>query len=1244
MLRKIIAVWVSFSFLLGYCGPVMAQAFSVDQLPVAGSMVGPSSSFIPLALKGIVVDPARPLEFKFIVDTGNSPRDMAFVRQESDRLVKYFLAGLTIPDGDIWVNLSPYEKDRIITDVLGKTELGRDLLSQDYVLKQLTATLLYPEKELGKEFWARVYARAQREFGSSDIPVNAFNKVWIMADQAQVFENQHAAYVTKSTLKVMLDKDRLALDSEKVVAGADVSAQITREIILPEIEKEVNTGKNFAPLRQIYQALILAKWYRETVKNAMLEALYVDKRRTNGVDLDDVTFKKAIYDRYVESFRKGVFNYIKEMPGPKGEMVPQKYFSGGITRIMPDKIRHDGIFDGRLDGAQMTFDLRLEKTPVRSSDAAMSSGIKSLLRKITFTGVFLTLSAVQLFGQNAKISWMRNNVFSDGMPKSFEIPQDVKGKQDVLATLGGNDVDGIIERMSIANGLSIYDAAVWQIALSSSGGADLKATDILVKTLTSGRWGMLNDIRASQNFTYQGNHLSKGNAFFFRLLSPAWSQPDPKTGATHFAGFPGPGYDPNLIVWSDWKPVTGENAWVILGNLQGAYAANGGKIPSDSPELQLALSLIPAFEALTTKTGAVLYTAVAPKDPESYAMKDLISTENNTSAYAAFRALYQVTNDPKYSKMMDGIERYMKGFAWDAQHNIFYQGGAYNGSTFKANTSEFAVDCQTWPIIVFGPKKIDAWHGAGAAYKMWQATKSRAGYIKDGKLLGVGFTDGHDVLSGEWTPGAIAATFELALYYKDTDPAKYKEVLADALSMIEGMKTLKRVVNGRESYLYANKRTYIVFGWYGNPRPSQAATGWNYFLQAGFNPLVLGGKTSWLTLTGVKEALAAVQAAKGKVQAAVDPVLPGKPAAPSSGASTQSQGAQTKAEVKNKVIASSITGEWSGGGAYSVWAGGTFDLSRFTGLRITFPSSDAGVKVKVRVLRQGLSGESQSGLSRKTYTIPSSGVLEVPMADFLVTAADLKNIEQISVHSGSNAWGVLLNASANKQASFMKIEGTSEKLSGASLGAVKPATTGGASGFRMIAPSITGEWSNGEAASVWADGSFDFSKAKKLRITFPASQAGVKVLVRLLRQGLSENSRTGLSSKSYLIPSNGVVEIPVSDFEANGVDLQSKISQISVHSGTNAWGIPINSSYKVASFTNVAVSDNAMLDIDGGIDLNGINLNREGKPVVMTFDPAALNEILEGGFVGFTPVVINMTEVLTIKPVLDLFRVSPLIH
>ena len=265
-----------------------------------------------------------PLKFDFIIDSGNTEFNPSQVKQESEKLVKYFLAAMTVPKDDLWVNLSPHEADRIIPDALGKTELGRDMLAQDYILKQLTASLMYPEKDLGKEFWDKVYQEALEKYGTSEIPVNTFNKVWILPETATVYEHGTTVYIVEAKLRVMLDSDYLAMshqssdvshqkkaeDKNLTTEDRRLTTQIVKEIILPEIEKEVNEGQNFAPLRQIYHSLILAKWYKETVKNSLLSKVYIDQNKTAGVESGDATIKDQIYAQYMEAYKKGVFNYM----------------------------------------------------------------------------------------------------------------------------------------------------------------------------------------------------------------------------------------------------------------------------------------------------------------------------------------------------------------------------------------------------------------------------------------------------------------------------------------------------------------------------------------------------------------------------------------------------------------------------------------------------------------------------------------------------------------------------------------------------------------------------------------------------------------------------------------------------------------------------------------------------------------------------------------------------------------------
>ena len=335
------------TFNISIVGPLPpSYAQSIPSFTVPGQIVAMSPAFIPLLIKGITINPNNPLRFDFIVDRGDSTIDMKEFKEESTKLIKYFLASLTIPEEDIWVNLSPYEENRITTKSLGITEMGKDLLSQDYVLKQVMASLTYPEEGLGKEFWNRVYKKAYEEYGTTDIPLNTFNKVWIMPDTAEVFEQNHTAFIVNSHLKVILEEDDVALNKSfkneetstiQLAEGetkeiGNISSRIAREVLLPEIEKEINRGKNFALLRQIYHSLILATWYKQRLKKSLLAQIYSDKNRIKGIDVNDKTIKDKIYQQYIETFKEGVYNFIKEDYDPHmQEVISRKYFSGGFS-------------------------------------------------------------------------------------------------------------------------------------------------------------------------------------------------------------------------------------------------------------------------------------------------------------------------------------------------------------------------------------------------------------------------------------------------------------------------------------------------------------------------------------------------------------------------------------------------------------------------------------------------------------------------------------------------------------------------------------------------------------------------------------------------------------------------------------------------------------------------------------------------------------------------------------------------
>ena len=172
-LRAIIGLPLTIVFVVSslYIPQAQAGEMVVPLMPKPGTMVHLSPAFTPAHLQGLTIHPDNALKFDFLIHKGDGNLDDAQKRQEYKKLVKYFLASLTIPDEDQWVNLSPYEHNRIIKDNFGKTEMGRDLLSQDYLLKQITSSLIYPESGLGKKFWDKVYQRAYKEEPIKEITI-----------------------------------------------------------------------------------------------------------------------------------------------------------------------------------------------------------------------------------------------------------------------------------------------------------------------------------------------------------------------------------------------------------------------------------------------------------------------------------------------------------------------------------------------------------------------------------------------------------------------------------------------------------------------------------------------------------------------------------------------------------------------------------------------------------------------------------------------------------------------------------------------------------------------------------------------------------------------------------------------------------------------------------------------------------------------------------------------------------------
>ena len=467
------------------------------------------------------------------------------------------------------------------------------------------------------------------------------------------------------------------------------------------------------------------------------------------------------------------------------------------------------------------------------------------------------------------VNWIKSNVsFVTQLPLSFYIPRDKR--ESTYARMGDIDsVAGIIERMIVEEGLDIYDGAVGQIVLTMMGGKEnLERAFYPLEIYWRGYLGEFQRIRAGyplQPFIYDPQNplavssdlsLRGKRGFIFRIINAngRYNTRDPLDNKTIFEKFP----TWPTVHWEDWKPVAGENAWVVLAALHLYHkkyfdpSTQTYKTIESSIELQLAEELARAALLLQSEIGGIrmapLGTYRETQEPPIPYHADnswwyyQISTENNISWYAALRMLYAITQKEIYHQAMMNIEKFFKS-AWNKEENYFYQGMNFSEGIWQPNTKDFALDAQAWSIAALGPPKIDSWFGEGSAYRLWQKAKTLSGFCdENGRLLGVGYTQEHDRISVEWTAGAILAIHEMVAYYKDSHPEWSNKLRQDGQTMRAGIEFLRQEFSPYQAaYAYSSKRGWIPFGWNSHTPEvvSLASTGWVVMVDYHYNPFYL---------------------------------------------------------------------------------------------------------------------------------------------------------------------------------------------------------------------------------------------------------------------------------------------------------------------------------------------------------------------------------------------------------------------
>jgi len=372
----------------GYAKP--ASLTSTDR------MLLPSRPFTPALIRYMAFDEEDPLRhLDATINYGDTAFEGEELAAEARKLMDFFKTAVCVADDDMYVNLAPNETAKLLSPALSGTRLGMGLLEFDYCLKRLSASLMHPDLDTGRRFWAEVTRCCQELLGMRYMPqeMPALQRVWVLPVKATIYEGKSYESLGRGDLfapnQGVGDRPFIALLEQRVKALTErehlvervgetdqISAicdAVFREIVLPEIQTELDQGENFAELRQIVGATILAVWFKKHFATHPKVAKHINSGRPDllgvdviaippsctsasfaGVPQPDVSAARTArssptasgvrsspgyrlaenreyFERYMDIFESGVF-YVErdELIEGTGTKRARAYFSGAI--------------------------------------------------------------------------------------------------------------------------------------------------------------------------------------------------------------------------------------------------------------------------------------------------------------------------------------------------------------------------------------------------------------------------------------------------------------------------------------------------------------------------------------------------------------------------------------------------------------------------------------------------------------------------------------------------------------------------------------------------------------------------------------------------------------------------------------------------------------------------------------------------------------------------------------------------
>ncbi len=301
------------------------------------------------------------------------------IRNATELSLNSFLIGLTIPNYKFWVNLNPWESDRIIEKDLKETDVGKIMLDADFNMKKDFSNYENPCESKTGEDYQELLGKKQEDLvndcmkkypgqikDNKNVSFSAATRHWIVPDKIYAYGNENEIYIVNATMNIKsepvynhssfkianqndssISKKCLECLNESVKEYGRYALELEETMVLPLVVQKVNSDNNYTDLRQVYVSLALAQWYKKHSDNKKIFSGFIDSGNLTGLESQTSWSAVSIWEKYVKSYSEGEYHCWKNKTyrTDRGTLYESNLYSGGGVDF-EDIEKHIVVVDG----------------------------------------------------------------------------------------------------------------------------------------------------------------------------------------------------------------------------------------------------------------------------------------------------------------------------------------------------------------------------------------------------------------------------------------------------------------------------------------------------------------------------------------------------------------------------------------------------------------------------------------------------------------------------------------------------------------------------------------------------------------------------------------------------------------------------------------------------------------------------------------------------------------------------------